>query len=112
MGHKNEPTGPLAVNVMTFVDRVEKDVPGFRQQYDLLSEFCHPNWRGTAGFFSVFDGANLWADFGNNAPGLNGPQSIGLANLGVALMFFERSYNRVADQLTSFIELCARQAKD
>jgi hypothetical protein len=32
MRHKNEPARPPAINVMTFVDRVEKGVPGFRQQ--------------------------------------------------------------------------------
>jgi hypothetical protein len=34
---------------------------------------------------------------------------VGLINLSVALMFFERSYNRIADLMSSFIELCKRQ---
>ena len=38
-----------------------------------------------------------------------GPRSakgIGLVNLKVALMLFERSYNRIADALPALIELC------
>jgi hypothetical protein len=35
-----------AVNILTQIDRVSKHVPGFREEYDLLSERTHPNGLG------------------------------------------------------------------
>jgi hypothetical protein len=100
-----------AINVLTFVDRVEKDVEGFRQQYDRLSEFAHPNWAGTALLYSKSDPLNLWTDFGANIRAIDGPEQVGVSNLNVALMCFERSYNRLADIMPAFIELCKGSAE-
>ena len=97
---------PQAINVLKFVDRVEKDVKGFRQQYDRLCEFAHPNWAGTALLYSKHDQAKLWTDFGANIRGVEGPKQIGVTNLSVALMLFESSDNRIADIMPAFIELC------
>jgi hypothetical protein len=102
---------PQAISVLTFVDRMEKDAEGFRQQYDRLSEFAHPNWAGTALLYSKPDPPNLWTDFGANIRGIKGPKNVGIVNLSVALMFFERSYNRVADLMPAFIQLCKGQSK-
>jgi hypothetical protein len=102
---------PQAISVLTFVDRVEKDAEGFRQQYDRLSEFAHPNWAGTALLYSKPDPPNLWTDFGANIRGVDGPKKVGVVNLSVALMFFERSYNRIADVMPAFIELCKGRPK-
>ena len=112
MGSRTDPEMPPAISVLTFVDRVEKDVEGFRHQYDLLSEFSHPNWAGTALLYSKPDPPNLWTDFGPRIRGIDGPKNIGIINLSVALMFFERSYNRVADNIPAFIELCNGRSKE
>jgi hypothetical protein len=37
---------PEAVNVMTFVKHVDKEIEGFLHQYEGLSEYAHPNWSG------------------------------------------------------------------
>ncbi len=102
---------PQAINVLKFIDCVEKDVKGFRQQYDRLCEFAHPNWAGTALLYSKNDHAKLWTDFGANIRGIDGPKQIGVTNLSVALMFFELSYNLVADVMPDFIKLCAGSAE-
>jgi len=39
MGGRTEADMPQEISVMTLVDSVEKDVEGFRHQYDLLSPF-------------------------------------------------------------------------
>ena len=111
MGSRTDPAMPQAISVLTFVDRVEKDVEGFRHQYDLLSEFAHPNWAGTALLYSKPEPENLWTDFGANIRASDGPRCVGVLNLSVALMFFERSYNRVADNMPAFIALCESQLK-
>ncbi len=111
MGSRTDTDLPQAISILTFVDRVEKDVEGFRHQYDLLSEFAHPNWAGTALLYSKPDPPNLWTDFGLNIRGADGPKQVGVVNLSVALMFFERSHNRVADIMPGFIELCRGKVK-
>src|SRR5437763_472139 len=75
---------PQAISVLTFVDRVEKDCEGFRQQYDRLSEFAHPNRAGTALLYSKPDPPSLWTDFGSNIRGIDGPKQVGVVNLSVA----------------------------
>lgn len=44
-----------AVNVLTFVDRFDKHLAGFRGHYDRLSERCHPNSLGHHFMFSSLD---------------------------------------------------------
>lgn len=99
---------PEPINVLTFVDRVNREVPGFRNQYDLLSEFAHPNWAGAMGLYSKPDPPNLSVDFGANIRGADAAKEIGVINLSVALMFFERSYNSMADLTPDFVALCEK----
>lgn len=112
MGSRTNPEMPSAISVLTFVARVEKDVEGFSQQYDLLSEYSHPNWAGTARLYSKPDATNLWTDFGRNIRGIAPPKKVGIINLSVALMFFELSYNRVGDNMPAFIALCENNSKE
>ena len=44
-----------ARSILTFVDHVDKKIPGFRQTYDSLSEYAHPNWCGVSGAFGETD---------------------------------------------------------
>jgi len=111
MGSRRDPAMPKAISVLTFVDHVEKEIEGFRKQYDALSEFAHPNWAGTALLYSKPDPANLWTDFGANIRAAESTKYVGVLNLSVVLMFFERSYNRVADLMPAFITLCETRSK-
>jgi hypothetical protein len=44
-----------AVNVVTYIDKFNKRVKGFRDHYDRLSERCHPNSHGHNFMFSKLD---------------------------------------------------------
>jgi aspartyl-tRNA(Asn)/glutamyl-tRNA(Gln) amidotransferase subunit B len=44
-----------ATNVLTYVDKLSKQVPLFRRHYDQLSERCHPNALGQNLMFGTFD---------------------------------------------------------
>ena len=101
-----QPDDPKAVHVNDFIRAVEEDCDGFGRQYDRLSEFVHPNWSGTTGLYSRFDHDEGLAEFGRNIRGGEGIKGIGLTNLSVALLFFEDSYNRLADLMPAFIKLC------
>ena len=102
---------PQAINVLTFVDRVGKDIEGFRHQYDMLSEFAHPNWAGTTLLYSKPDPPNVWTDFGANIRAGDSTKHVGVLNLSVALGMFERSYNRIGELMPAFITLCESRLK-
>jgi hypothetical protein len=97
---------PQAINVLNFVDSLEKELEGFRHQYDLLSEFAHPNWAGTTGLYSKIDQESFTVDYGANARELHGPKHIGVINLSVALGLFEHSYNDMGEDFPAFLRLC------
>jgi cation transport protein ChaC len=111
MGSKTVPELPQAINVLTFVDRVNKDIEGFREQYDNLSEFAHPNWAGTSLLYSKSDPKNLWTDFGKNIRGLDSTKQAGALNLSVALMIFEKTYSTIGELVPPFIELCKKRGQ-
>jgi hypothetical protein len=110
MGSRNNPELPKATNVLTFVDRVDKEVEGFRKQYDGLSEFAHPNWAGTTLLYSKPDPQIMGANLGANVRSSEATKQIAVVNLSVALMIFERSYNRISEVLPDFVSLCERRA--
>lgn len=100
---------PAAINVLNFVDRVEKDIDGFRHQYDRLSEFAHPNWAGTILLFSKVDESKAVANFGENIRGGDSVRITGAVNLSVSLAMFETSYNSITDLMPAFVWLCELQ---
>jgi hypothetical protein len=100
-----EPITPRPIKVRKFLDSVEKDINGFNRQYGYMSEYAHPNWAGTVYLYSKFDKENGAADFDKNIRNST-KHTCGVSNLSVALMIFERSYNRIADAIPAFTKLC------
>jgi hypothetical protein len=58
--------GPEAINVLTFVKRLDKQMPGFEAAYHSLSECAHPNWRGVSGLYSKIDRENFVVHYGRS----------------------------------------------
>ena len=52
MGSKNKITDLEAVNVLKFVNKINKAIDGFEGKYNSLCEFAHPNWSGTSYLYS------------------------------------------------------------
>jgi hypothetical protein len=50
-----ENPGTKAMNVVTYIDKFNKRLEGFRGHYDRLSERCHPNSLGHNFMFSKLD---------------------------------------------------------
>jgi hypothetical protein len=101
---------PPSVNVLNFVDRVDRDIPGFRHQYDRLSEIAHPNWAGTVFLFSTPDLRRGVANFGEHDRSADFARKIGLVNLTTALSILEFSYNKISELMPEFIRLCESHA--
>jgi hypothetical protein len=94
----------VPVNILTLIDKLDKDVPYFRLNYDSMSEFSHPNAAGTVDAYVFLDHAAGVARFGNNRskliPELALPQLVG------TLKAFRIQYNYAAELLEQFIPLC------
>lgn len=106
MGFKNDATFPAAINILTVIDKFNKEVPGFREQYDRLSEFAHPNYSGALGAFGARDGdvAITWFRKGDVA-NKNAARRIGLGNLVPGLAILEIVYNETAELMPEFCKL-------
>jgi hypothetical protein len=100
---------PNPIRVGKFVERIERSVPGFQEQYNRLSEYAHPNARGTAGLYSTIDRENIFVDFGLRDRNTKPAKTICIANLSVTLMLFERTYNHLSDVMRDFVKLCERE---
>ena len=59
-----------SVNVLTAVDHLDKQFPGFRSEYDRLSEYLHPGLAGGYGAYVRTEGRRLRSYFGQNPCGL------------------------------------------
>jgi hypothetical protein len=87
---------PEAINVLTLVDRVEKEFPGFRSMYDDLCEFTHPNWAGTHGSFGKHKG-RFELELGPTETTV--PWTMGVTALANSLRIFHHYYNDSANLL-------------
>jgi len=55
-----------SMNVLTAIDHLEKQFPGFRSEYDRLSEYAHPGLAGGYGMYVRTEGERLRSYFGQN----------------------------------------------
>jgi hypothetical protein len=100
---------PDPIRVGKFMESVERRVPGFRDQYNTLSEYAHPNAHGTARLYSTIDRENIFVDFGLQDRNTKPAKAICIANLSITLMLFERTYNHLSEVMPDFVELCERE---
>jgi hypothetical protein len=108
MGSKNNPDMPDPINVLKMVDRVEKEIPGFRDIYDILSELSHPNWAGTLGIYTKIDTEKLWTDFGKNIrPKGNRREQI-VFTLHAGLELIVHIYDEFAEFLPQLVTVCEK----
>lgn len=104
LGWKDDPEFPLAFNILTALDHMDKQFPGVRDRYNELSEFAHPNWSGVSGLFSVIDRETGTAKFGR---GLRRTPAAAKETAAAALRgyleLFEQVYKWISDTLPKFI---------
>ena len=107
-GSKNDITCFEAINVLTFIDKLSKDLPEFKKNYESLCEYSHPNWAGTAFLYSQPNTEKIWTDFGKNVRDTKSVSIIGLVNLNVSLSLFEHAYNLISEMMPGFINICEK----
>jgi hypothetical protein len=101
-----------AINVIAFVDEMDKKYNGTRRRYDELSEFAHPNWAGTLGLYHEIDKDRGWVDFSKAVGVSRNVGGICAVNLDVAQRIFEGFYAEIADMMPRFTETCERHVPE
>ncbi len=112
VGSKAWPENPGAVNILTCIDRVERNIPGFRKSYDSLSEAAHPNWAGVSGAYSTIDQPRLMVSLDREGRNPANRLSTALQPLAGSLELFESYYNLLGDQIGLVADLCAREQSE
>ena len=101
---------PQAINVLTFVGQVDKEISGYAGQYAALCEYSHPNHDGTAGLYSHPHEDTGLIDLGSNVRESQSHEMICALNLSVAVMIFNHSYAAIGHALPELVDLCERAA--
>lgn len=104
LGAKEDDPKWGALNALSAVDHLNKEVPGFRDMYNGLSEFVHPNWSGTFGSFGRDDQLNFRVEFGSYINDLR--WTFALSPLVRSLIHFRKNYNELAEIFPEFIRIC------
>ena len=102
VGSKNNPAHPIAVNVITMIDKSDKLYPGLRNLYDSLSESAHPNFEGMVWGYSKVDYDEYETNFSNRWMELHGEQYP--STLELCMMVFHHEYNDVWADLIEKLE--------
>lgn len=101
-------TTPLeSYNVLTAVDKMDKEYNGFRKMYDWLCEFTHPNWSGALGAYGKINHEKYSLSLGSKNSRV--PIMLGLGPFNSSLKLFEHYYNGLTEQLNALNEYFENQ---
>ena len=103
-GSKNEERLIESYNILTAINHTDKDFQGYRNAYNSLSEFAHPNWSGLFGAYSKLTQEKIILELGKEVGNI--PLSVALPLLLGALTLFIDYYNEMKTYLLQFNEIC------
>ena len=103
-GSKNEERLIESYNILTAINHTDKDFQGYRNAYNSLSEFAHPNWSGLFGAYSKLNREKIILELGKEVGNI--PLSVALPLLLGALTLFIDYYNEMETYLLQFNEIC------
>lgn len=63
---KGDDWGNKSMSVLTAIGHLDKQFPGFRSEYDRLSEYVHPGLAGGYGMYARREGEKMQSQFGQN----------------------------------------------
>lgn len=100
LGSRDSSSHLNSYNVLTAIDHIDKKFSGFREQYERLCEFTHPNWLGVLASYGRIDQETITLRLGEG--GRKPPRVVGLVPLLQSLKIFEHYYNELAELLQKF----------
>ena len=99
---------PEAINVLTMIQKANKELPGLLGAYEKLSEVAHPNYSGSAAVFAKPDHPTLITHFGKNLREQAHNVFLGFNALIGGLSMFEYAYNKIGDLIPEFAAACEK----
>ena len=100
---------PSAINVLTLIDRVNKQVDGFRHQYDELSEFAHPNWSGAMALYCTTNNDERACSFGPKDEAITNTNTKIFKVLSGTILIFKHVFKEIDQAIPKFVQLCERE---
>jgi hypothetical protein len=94
-------------NILTAIDHTDKAFTGYRNAYNTLSEFAHPNWPGLLGAYSKLNRKKIHLELGKDIGNI--PLLVALPLLVGALTLFIYYYNEMETYLLKFNEFCDKK---
>ena len=108
LGSKDGTTTQVSYNVLTAIDRLNKEFDGMSGMYDKLCEFTHPNWSGVMGSYSIIENEKFLLHLGKHHR--KPPLAFGLDPLIACLAIFTDYYNSSASVLKEINESYEQKA--
>ena len=99
-----------AFNVLKAIDKVDQEVEGFRESYEILCEFTHPNCAGTYLAFGQLDTKDGIFYFGSSSR--DNPISSGVNSLSGALLLTLLSFKKIETNFNKFVKICENSIPD
>ena len=96
----------VSINVLTQIDKLDKQFNGFRKFYDSLCEYTHPNWDGVEGSYSELDEKNRCTHLSKIITTEHAMTEYFKSCFLFVIIIFSGSAEWVRNKLQSFTELC------
>lgn len=93
LGSRNKTTKLESINILSVLEKCEKEYPGTIKVYAELSECAHPNYDGVCAGYSVVNEKDYRTDFKNRWAEKSGESELTL--LEICAKIFEVEYNEV-----------------
>lgn len=104
----DDPESYKPYNIMTAIDKVEKVIPGFRKNYDILCDYTHPNNSGGMFAFSNLDIQKGELKMKNSYEII--PEGISLNTLNALVALCNKSLAEIEKNFHVFTEICENAA--
>ncbi len=99
-----------SVNVMTVIDKVDKTFEGFKDHYEFLCDFCHPNYSGMHGLYGKINRENIYFNLNRDFGMTEEVFIFILIGLLPGLQIFEESMNQIEEVYPEITKLSNEEA--
>ena len=109
LGSRTMEEMPPAINVLTFVKKVNKQVDGFLHQYEALSESAHPNFPGAMHLYCTNNRDERFCSFGPKDEVITNTNKYILGVLSGTILIFRYVFEEIDRAMPEFVQLCERE---
>jgi hypothetical protein len=100
-GSRNKSTPYEALNILSSIDKADKEFDGLKRMYDSLCEFTHPNWSGVLGAYGKIDDGSQCVNFEVEFRSKKNGQ--GFAPFIMSLFVFADYYNGLGEEFEQMV---------